>query len=166
MSWKQRKQVTAGLKRIYGAAILDEAEQAMEDIAKRLHISLKIGYVHRRNIFRKLEVSSLAALIRRYGIVQRRMRLRRDPAFDGKLSAPARGGPGRQGDYADDACREPMLPFPPGGNVLNQPLDSSAFVPDAALPPASMQAGLRRNDGEVNRYILFLLTIATSQRDS
>ena len=28
-----------------------------------------------------------------------------------------------------------------------KPLDSSAFVPDAALPPASMQAGLRRNDG-------------------
>ena len=31
-----------------------------------------------------------------------------------------------------------------GGNVLHKPLDSSAFVPDAALPPASMQAGLRR----------------------
>lgn len=27
----------------------------MEDIAERLHISLKTGYVHRRNIFRKLE---------------------------------------------------------------------------------------------------------------
>ena len=59
------------------------------------------------------------------------MRLRRDPAFDGKFSAPARGGPGRQGDYADDACREPMLSFPPSGNVCNKPLDS----------------GLRRNDG-------------------
>ena len=33
-----------------------------------------------------------------------------------------------------------------GGNVLCKPLDSSAFVPDAALPPASMQAGLRRNN--------------------
>ena len=31
-----------------------------------------------------------------------------------------------------------------GGNVFNQPLDSSAFVPDTALPPASMQAGFRR----------------------
>ena len=29
---------------------------------------------------------------------------------------------------------------------LSKLLDSSAFVPDAALPPASMQAGLRRND--------------------
>ena len=31
---------------------------------------------------------------------------------------------------------------------LSKPLDSSAFVPDTALPPASMQAGLRRNDGK------------------
>ena len=41
-------------------------------IAARLHISPKTGYVYRGNIFRKLEVSSLAALIRlarRYGIV-------------------------------------------------------------------------------------------------
>ena len=38
----------------------------------------------------------------------------------------------------------PRLSFPPGGNVGNKPLDSSAFVPDTALPPASMQAGLRR----------------------
>ena len=30
-----------------------------------------------------------------------------------------------------------------GRDVLSKPLDSSAFVPDAALPPASMQAGLR-----------------------
>ena len=30
------------------------------------------------------------------------------------------------------------------GNDLSKPLDSSAFVPDTALPPASMQAGLRR----------------------
>ena len=36
--------------------------------------------------------------------------------------------------------------FPLSGNVCNKPLDSSAFVPDTALPPASMQAGLRRND--------------------
>ena len=28
VSWKQHKQVAAGLKRIYGAATLDEAEQA------------------------------------------------------------------------------------------------------------------------------------------
>ena len=32
--------------------------------------------------------------------------------------------------------------------ILIKPLDSSAFVPDTALPPASMQAGLRRNDEE------------------
>ena len=40
----------------------------------------------------------------------------------------------------------PWLSFPHCGNVLLKPLDSSAFVPDTALPPASMQAGLRRND--------------------
>ena len=45
---------------------------SMRAIAARLHISPKTGYVYRGNIFRKLEVSSLAALIqlaRRYGIV-------------------------------------------------------------------------------------------------
>ena len=45
---------------------------SMEYIAAWLHISPKTGYVYRGNIFRKLEVSSLAALIqlaRRYGIV-------------------------------------------------------------------------------------------------
>ena len=40
-----------------------------------------------------------------------------------------------------------VLSFPHSGNGLSQPLDSSAFAPDAALPLASMQAGLRRNDG-------------------
>ena len=40
-----------------------------------------------------------------------------------------------------------VLSFPLCGNGLFKPLDSSAFVPDTALPPASMQAGLRRNDG-------------------
>ena len=43
------------------------------------------------------------------------------------------------------------LSFPLCGNVLNKSLDSSACVPDAALPPASMQAGLRRNDGGAGR---------------
>ena len=41
----------------------------------------------------------------------------------------------------------PGLSFPLSGNALNKPLDSSAFVPDAALPPASMQASFRWNDG-------------------
>ncbi len=41
---------------------------SMNDIAARLNISPKTGYVYRGNIFRKLEVSSLAALIR---LVQR-----------------------------------------------------------------------------------------------
>ena len=39
-----------------------------------------------------------------------------------------------------------VLSFPLCGNGLLKPLDSSAFVPDAALPPASMQASLRWND--------------------
>ena len=57
--------------------------------------------------------------------------------------------------------------FPPGGNVLYKSLDSSAFVPDAALPPASMQAGLRRNDGEGNRHGLIIpLATAAQQRDT
>ena len=45
---------------------------SMRAIGARLHISPRTGYVYRGNIFRKLEVSSLAALIRlarRYGIV-------------------------------------------------------------------------------------------------
>ena len=37
-----------------------------------------------------------------------------------------------------------LLSFPHRGNGWSKPLDSSAFVPDTALPPASMQAGLRR----------------------
>ena len=41
----------------------------------------------------------------------------------------------------------PSMSFPLCGNDLSKPLDSSAFVPDTALPPASMQAGLRRNGG-------------------
>ena len=44
-----------------------------------------------------------------------------------------------------------MLSFPPGGNGLNQPLDS----------------GLRRNDGEGNRHsFIILLAIATQKRYS
>ena len=38
-----------------------------------------------------------------------------------------------------------------------KPLDSSAFVPDTALPPASMQAGLRRNDGAFGALPSFML---------
>ena len=72
-----------------------------------------------------------------------------------------------------EACREPLsvLRNPPrtrsaDRGALLQPLDSSAFVPDTALPPrrlvpdaalpptscrrASMQAGLRRNDSGGN----------------
>ena len=46
----------------------------------------------------------------------------------------------------------PSMPFPLCGNGSCQPLDALAFVPDATLSPtscrrASMQAGLRRNDG-------------------
>lgn len=35
VSWKQRKEVAAGLKRIYGAATLDEAEHALIEFAER-----------------------------------------------------------------------------------------------------------------------------------
>lgn len=35
VSWKQRKEVAADLKRIYGAATLTEAEQALEDFAEK-----------------------------------------------------------------------------------------------------------------------------------
>ena len=57
---------------------------------------------------------------------------------------------------------KPLLSCPLRGHVFHKPLDSSAFVPDAALPPrplvpdaalpptscrrASMQASLRWND--------------------
>ena len=41
-------------------------------------------------------------------------------------------------------CRAFVLSFPLCGDGSYKPLDSSAFVPDTALPPASMQAGLRR----------------------
>ena len=58
------------------------------------------------------------------------------------------GGPADVDSVRDTVCRESRS-FPQGGNELFQALDSSAFVPDAALPPASMQASLRWNDGKI-----------------
>ena len=55
--------------------------------------------------------------------------------------AAEEGGPECQADCVGDACREPMLSFPPGGNVLYKPLDS----------------GLRRNDGEGKGHFLIIL---------
>ena len=67
---------------------------------------------------------------------------------------PAKAGIQESGDTVVKGCRfyrmarwlSFLLSCPLCGNGLAKPLDSSAFVPDTALPPASMQAGLRRND--------------------
>ena len=67
----------------------------------------------------------------------------------GGKAAPGTSGQGGEGMAGFIGWRVwlCLLSFPLCGNGWSQPLDSSAFVPDTALPPASMQAGLRRNDG-------------------
>ena len=82
--------------------------------------------------------------------------------------AAEEGGPECQADCVGDACREPMLSFPPGGNVSNKPLDSGLRrAATGILPSRRIQDFLSINDGKGNRHGLVIpLTIATQPRDS